>query len=112
MEKISIIEWLDYVPGSDQEANCYRLLAILSKVNEIAVDNKEKALGILKDMILDIEAEHLTYFEDPYKLHHIKMGKYIVSIHYMMLKHKDKCMKLDLIAETQIWKKIKSPAAV
>jgi hypothetical protein len=114
METISIKDWVKYREGSDEESNFYLLMAYIRDVAKISEVDKNKALGILRDMIFDLENEHLTYFVDPNKLRHILMGKHVVCLTYLSLKHKNKCVPIELLVERQIWKKIKieSPTAV
>ncbi|MCK9574542.1 MAG: hypothetical protein WC979_01410 [Candidatus Pacearchaeota archaeon] len=107
MSEISIKDWANYKEGSDAEANYYLLLAVLKKVSTVSVENKSLGISILKDMMGDLEMAHLEYFEDPNRLKHLLLGKYVVSLFYMNLKHKDKILPLDVMAQKKIWKKIK-----
>lgn len=79
-----IMNWLK--PESDREANYYRLLAILKKIENIVKNDINLALKYLKYLMIEIELAYLKYFDDYEYLQQLKINKYVITSYYIKLK--------------------------
>lgn len=114
MEKPSTENWAKYDPTSDAEANYYRLLAILHKLNETVVNDYQYAIDLCTNMLIELEMEYLKFFTNKGRLVHLRTGIFVITAYMKKLQETKSCVDLQKLVDCELYRhiKIKSPTAI